>query len=121
MPEEPRQIKVVAFEARRAFEERTIPRPLLRNLYFEYNPHLLDTDVFLDVAADIFPVSSCSLATVYLRHLLGEGELVEGWYYDEPHQFLGLGKLVADITADQFGGPKVYVGPAEEPWARLTA
>jgi hypothetical protein len=28
-----------------------------------------------------------------------------------------IGEIVVDITADQFGGPAVYVGPLAEPWS----
>jgi hypothetical protein len=85
-----------------------------------------------------FPVSACETATAELRHRVGRGEIIVGSYgqddgghYDHeqeryvdgyfeygarPHTFLGMGSTalapstIMDITADQFGGPKVYVG-----------
>jgi hypothetical protein len=29
---------------------------------------------------------------------------------------LAIGSTIIDITADQFGGPAVYVGPPRPPW-----
>lgn len=110
-------IMATAIEARQAFEQHEVPKPLLRSLYLEQNPSFLDIDRYLDFADRIFPTGNCGLATVYLKHLLGEGELADGEYITNSHQFLEIGKLVVDITADQFGGPKVYVGPLELPWS----
>lgn len=111
-------VKNIAYEARRAFERGSIARYLLKSLYLEYNPSFLDIDNYLDFAERIFPKGNCGLATVYLKHVIGAGEVVEGQYIVEPHQFLTIGSLAVDITADQFGGPEVYVGPLDLPWSR---
>jgi hypothetical protein len=110
-------IRSIASEARHAFEERTVSRDLLSGLYLSYNPSFRGDIVrFLDFRESIFPKANCGLTAVYLKHLFNEGKIVEGEYYLEPHQFLSIGKLVVDITADQFDGPPVYVGPLEFPW-----
>ncbi len=111
-------IKVIAFEAREAFEKQTIARPLLRSLYLEYDPNVRDIDGYLDFAEKIFPEGNCGLAAVYLKHLLGGGEILRGEYIIQPHEFLELGGVAVDITVDQFGGPEVYVGPLVPPWGR---
>jgi hypothetical protein len=41
---------------------------------------------------------------------------VRGTYSGYSHTFLLLGGNVVDITADQFDGPPVYVGPLTQPW-----
>ena len=112
-----KNIEIVAFETRKAFEHRTVPKSLLRSLYSVYNPNLDEVDRFLDLAADIFPEGNCGLASVYLQYQLGEGNVLGGRYEREPHSFLGIGKLVIDITADQLGGPPVYVGYLQPPWS----
>jgi hypothetical protein len=120
MPKPLETIDIIAQEARQAFEANIIARPLLRKLYLEYNPSVLDVDNYLDFAARIFPKGNCGLASIYLQHQLGVGKVVEGTYClersIEPHQFLKVGELIIDITADQFDGPAVYVGPLELPW-----
>jgi hypothetical protein len=110
------KVRSTAIDVRQAFDKGTVPRPLLRELYLEYNPDVLDLDQFLSYATDIFPKGNCGIASIYLRHVLGQGIVTEGQYLTEQHQFLQLGKVVVDITADQFGGPPVYVGPLELPW-----
>ncbi len=110
------EIIQVATTARQSFEKDAIPRPLLSSLFKNYNPDFLDVDNYIDFSLKRFPKDNCWLASVYLRHVLGEGDVVEGAYDLEVHQYLQIGKLAVDITADQFGGPPVYVGPIVEPW-----
>lgn len=69
-----------------------------------------------------FPRDCCDVATILLIDRVGEGEFVPGVFYSRPrvfkgHAFLQLGGVIADITADQFGGPRVYVGDLVLPWS----
>ena len=108
-------IRRIAAEARAAFEEGRVDRRLLKRLYRQYQavPKLRR---FLDKASGLFPNLNCGLASLYLRHRLGEGRVVQGMYGTQNHTFLLVGDLAADITADQYGGPKVYVGRLRSPW-----
>ncbi len=70
-----------------------------------------------------FPRGWCDIASVVLMHRLGEGELLTGVYYKSPrvfdsHAVLSVGGAICDMTADQFGGPKLYVGEFVLPWTR---
>lgn len=59
---------------------------------------------------------------MYLKHILGIGKEERGKYGEEDHTFLLIEeekpeqRLVIDITSDQYGGPRVYVGPLQAPW-----
>jgi hypothetical protein len=110
------ELQKFAEQARRDFEAGSIARPLLRKLYSAYNPQIGELDVFLDGASNLFPQGNCGLASVYLKEITGEGEVVQGKYGSEPHTFLVINGQVIDITADQFDGPAVYVGNLAEPW-----
>lgn len=58
-------------------------------------------------------------ATVYLNHLFSAGEIVNGKFKGNNHTFLLLDQnIVVDITADQYGGPRVYVGEMKLPWSK---
>lgn len=71
-----------------------------------------------------FPSMACDLASAVLRHRVGYGEVSEGSYEGLVHTFLNLGETalgpetIVDITADQYGGPRMYVGPLTEPWSK---
>ena len=66
----------------------------------------------------MFPNLNCGLATVYLRKLFSDGKIVNGKYQNKNHTFLLLeDSVVVDITSDQYGGPKVYVGLLQSPWS----
>jgi hypothetical protein len=111
-------------QARYDFELDRISHDLLANLYAGYNPDV-DAELFVNEAMRIFPTGSCGLAAVYLQHFYGEGEVRYGKYAGKGHTVLNLGSLfvaksefvIADITCDQNGGPKVYVGKLKEPWS----
>lgn len=105
---------------RRDFESGKIPKKLLADLYHNYNPSV-EIDSFIDEAERLFPALNCGLASVYLQHVIGRGEVVHGSYNDHNHTFLSIGELIIDITADQFGGPKVYIGPLQTPWSLTSA
>ncbi len=110
-------LKFLAQRARDDFEVGAVSRQLLRRLYLDYNREIEDIDGFLDRAARLFPKGNCGLASVYLRHVLGIGEVVKGRYYGKPHTFLLVDVRILDITADQFGGPSVYIGDFTQPWS----
>jgi hypothetical protein len=106
----------VAKKAREDFELGAIPEDLLITLYQAYH-HLDDPGQFISEAKRIFPKLSCGVATVYLKHRLGKGKIIRGSYDRESHTFLMIENVVIDITADQYGGPKIYVGPLQKPWS----
>jgi len=65
----------------------------------------------------MFPKLCCGLATVYLRRCLGGwGVVWQGFYKVTPHTVLVADDFLVDITADQFGGPAIYVGHILYPW-----
>ena len=102
-------------EARDDFENGLIDQNLLVELYRGYTD-VGDTARFVTKAREIFPNGNCGLASLYLKKELG-GEIVQGKYGEHNHTFLLHNDTVIDITADQFGGPKVYVGPLRSPWS----
>lgn len=102
-------------EIRKQFEERAIDQSLLAQLYQEY-ADVGDTTRFVTKARDMFPRGNCGLSSLYLKKELG-GRIVQGKYGRHKHTFLLIDDTVVDITTDQFGGPKVYVGPLQPPWS----
>jgi hypothetical protein len=102
-------------EVRKDFENKEVDPVLLQRLYSEYND-ISDIEIFIAQAINQFPLLSCGVASVYLRHILGAGEIVQGRYHDNYHTFLLLKNLLIDITADQYAGPAVYIGALKEPW-----
>lgn len=112
-----KQLEKKAYRVRRKFERGTIPPFELAWLYDSYNP-ILDITRFISTAQEIFPRLSCGLASAYLQRLLQKGVVVHGTYKGHGHTFLLIDDhWIVDITADQFGGPKVYVGPLKSPWS----
>lgn len=103
-------------QTRKQFEMGLINRKQLIELYREYTD-VGDTGQFVNKAKDIFPHGNCGLTSLYLKTELG-GEVIQGKYGEHDHTFLFVDDAVVDITADQFGGPKVYVGPLQSPWMR---
>lgn len=103
-----------AYQTRKQFEAGIADCELLIELYREY-ADVGDTSQFVDKARNIFPLGNCGLASLYLKKELG-GEVVQGKYGEHNHTFLLIDDTVVDITADQFGGPEVYVGPLRKPW-----
>ena len=112
-----------AAEARKQFADHEVDPHLLQTLYALYNPAVGDVAHFVQQANELFPRLNCGLATVYLKHLLGIGREEQGKFGDEDHTFLLIEedgseqKTVVDITSDQYGGPRVYVGHLQSPWA----
>lgn len=103
-------------EAAARFERGEVEKDLLEHLYLNYNL-VEDIESFLHKANKMFPHLNGGLASVYLRCFLGEGRIVQGKYGKEKHTFLLINeKIVVDITADQYGGPSVYVGKIGGKW-----
>ncbi|MEK9167885.1 MAG: hypothetical protein AAB769_00945 [Patescibacteria group bacterium] len=107
-------IEKTVCKIRAQFETGLVNRYLLINIYNEYTD-VGDTVSFVNKAKDIFPRGNCGIASLYLKKELG-GEIVRGKYGKHNHTFLLIDNTVIDITADQFGGPEVYVGPLQHPW-----
>ncbi len=100
---------------RQEFEQRVVDKALLVELYRDY-AQVPDTEDFVKRAVMLFPRLNCGLASLYMQHRFGTGVITQGKYGNERHTFLMLGDLVADLTADQYGGPPVYLGPLQAPW-----
>jgi hypothetical protein len=105
------------FEIRRSFETGTISEAVLIDLYKEYSD-IEDIALFVHRAKESFPMGNCGLASLYLKKVLGTGEIVQGMYENQPHTFLLVDNQIIDITADQYGGPKIYMGPLIAPWSK---
>lgn len=99
---------------RKDFEKKLISKNILKRLYEEYNPQV-NSNKFVTEAEKIFPKLNCGLTSVYLKNLLG-GKIVQGKYKRHNHTFLLLQGNIIDITADQYDGPKIYVGKLKSPW-----
>jgi len=108
-------IKKTIYQTRKEFETGATNQELLLGLYRGY-ADVGDTLKFINKAKEIFPNGNCGLASLYLKEKLG-GEVVQGKYAKHNHTFLLVDGTVIDITADQFGGPKIYVGPLQSPWS----
>lgn len=109
-----------------------------RRMYGElaeaYKDYLATTGKSIEIGSREFVAAALSnfprradadvVASCYLRQRLQQEGLTEwpvvwhhGGYERAQHTYVLLGGLaIADITADQHGGPEVYVGPIEEPW-----
>ncbi len=107
-------LKLKALQVRKQFENKEIDDCLLKDLYSRY-ASVENIGLFIKTALNQFPKLNCGLASVYLQHLLG-GKMIKGKYEDSNHTFLLVKDQVVDITADQYGGPKVYVGELKLPW-----
>lgn len=108
----------VVAEARASFESATIPNSELEHLYSSY-AEIDDVASFISRSKSLFPALNCGLASVYLKYKLGRGLIVQGTYDGHSHTFLVYDHdTIIDITADQYGGPAVYVGPLCSPWSR---
>ena len=95
--------KNIAIKARKAFETKKIDRSILKELYAQYHP-VRNIDVFINRATSFFPNLNCGVASVYLKYMLGRGNIVNGNYSNNNHTFLLLNKkTIIDITADQYG------------------
>jgi hypothetical protein len=109
-------LRAKAHDTRRAFESGRFDVAIARRAYADYAPNI-DIDLFLARARSLFPALNCGLCSTYLRAVLRRGTVRCGRYNGERHTVLVVGSTIVDITADQFGGPAVYVGPLMWPWA----
>lgn len=91
---------------------------LLVELYSAYNPAVGDVSLFVRTGLRQFPHLCCGLASLYLKELIGTGEVVGVRYGLENHTvYKPLKRTMMDIAADQYDGPEIYVGPMVEPWS----
>lgn len=108
--------KYHALSARAAFERKTVSPEYLAEIYAAYNP-LPDMEGFVAQALFMFPKLNCGLASVYLQNVIPHSRIHRGTYDGEHHTTLLIEEgTIADITADQYGGPRVYVGAIKAPW-----
>ncbi len=105
----------IAMKVRQDFECQNIPKDKLCELYRAYNPEV-DAESFVGNAEAMFPDLNCGVASAYLRDVFGAGDIINGSYDGHRHAFLRVDDVIVDITADQYGGPCVYVGACVEPW-----
>ena len=111
------ELELAAGKIREDFEKQNINYNLLKELYLRDNS-IGDIDSFIEESKKVFPKLNCGLASVYLKEKLKVGEVVKGKYKEANHTFLLIDEeIIVDITADQFGGQKVYVGPVIYPWS----
>lgn len=108
-------IRAKVYGIRNAFESGRFDVSIARRAYGNYAPEI-DIDLFLSRARGLFPALNCGLCSTYLRAVLDCGTVKRGRYNNERHTVLMIGSVVVDITADQFGGPPVYIGPLRRPW-----
>ena len=109
-------LQKIAQDIRKKFEQKQIAQGELAQIYSAYNP-AVNGMTFVVEAEKLFPRLNCGLTTAYLQKILG-GEIVQGRFKDWNHTYLLVDGFVVDITADQYGGPKVYVGEWKFPWTR---
>lgn len=109
------EIRARVTQTREAFESGTFDVTIARRAYADYAPDI-DLDLFLPRARELFPALNCGLCSTYLRAILQRGTVHRGSYNGERHTVLLINSTVIDITADQFGGPPVYVGALRRPW-----
>jgi hypothetical protein len=120
------QIMVIASQARRDFEDGLVTDEELANLIQLHAPQNAETWLpSLPLSRPHFPTFNCGFTSVYLRERLGYGEITNGRYDNKLHTYLAIGETaiapetIVDITADQYNGPEVYVGPLVKPWHEL--
>lgn len=120
------EVRTIAERTREDFESGRIQVDHLLKLGGTYLPDQADkwerSVSRVSAALEIFPALCCELATTVLRHRVGFGNIVQGRYDINSHAYLDLDHsdlpdhTIGDITADQFGGPSIYVGPLRDPW-----
>lgn len=103
-------------EVRAAFEARSCDNGIAAAAYQAYTS-VPDIELFLWRAQVLFPALNCGLCSAYLRSVLSCGSIVHTRYNGHPHTVLAVDNVIIDITADQYGGPPIYVGAARPPWS----
>lgn len=112
-------LKAIAKKMRKAFETQAIPSQELIDAYQAYHP-TKNIKQIVQSSQKTFPHGTSKLTAAYLQKEIGTGTIVHGNYKGKQHAFLKVGKTIIDITADQYGGPAVYVGPLKAPWDLVT-
>lgn len=111
------EIRKSAFLARKSFESGSVDYSFLSKLYSKYN-RVKNIGSFIEKSKNIFPHLNCGLTSVYLKSVFSGGKIINGKYKNHNHTFLLSGnKIIVDITADQYSGPKVYAGLLKKPWS----
>lgn len=111
------RIEQVAWDLRRQFESGEAYTPGLMRLYNSLlKKPIEDIEGFFRSASQLFPRNNCGIATAALFDRLGGQISKDLTYGGISHTVLELGDRIVDITADQFGGPTVYVGKIIAPW-----
>jgi hypothetical protein len=130
------EILAVAVSARHDFETKALELSYLqslvkRELIYIAESYKDDLTSWIEQTIMTFPGDGCELASAVLLDRLQSGKIIYGRYVHEPigphnikksHTFwsqegtLSEHTLIADITADQYGGPPVYVGTMVQPW-----
>ena len=100
---------------RNSFERQSIDLSLLKKLYKKYN-NIDNIDKFINDGVNMFPKLNCGITSLYIKHILKGGRIINGEYKKENHTFLMYKNNIIDITAEQYGGPKIHVGPLKYPW-----
>jgi len=103
-------IKRLVSRARNDLANCVVDKKLLAELYGRHNPSVGNDIDFIQYGLSMFPNLCCGIASVYLRHILGHGQVVTGKYNGRLHTFLLTGITLIDITSDQYGGPPIYIG-----------
>lgn len=101
---------------RAAFEARSYDVGIAAAAYQAYTS-VPDIELFLRRARVLFPALNCGLCSAYLRAVLRRGSMAHMRYNGHPHTVLAVDRVIIDITADQFGGPPIYVGAVRPPWS----
>jgi len=111
-----KEMKSTIKQIRKDFESQNLDYNKLKNLYLNYNA-ISDINEFIEKSKSLFPKLNCGLASLYIQDKLKKGKIVKGKYKDYSHTFLLLeNNIIIDITADQYGGPKIYMNKLKSPW-----
>ncbi len=109
----------IAQESRRIFERKEVDLTHLTELYMRFFRKKNAEDM-ISFSIEMFPNTCCYVATLFLKEQLKGSRYISGGYKRFNHDFLEYRGRILDITADQFGGPRIYVGPLVLPWRART-
>lgn len=130
------EILAVAIRTREDFEQKSLKVQYVQDLVIKHLSYIAESyeaelTAWIEQTLSLFPVNGCEVATAVLLDRLRTGKIVYGRYEHEPlgphnirksHTFWTQSEsnssnpLIADITADQYGGPPIYVGTLIKPW-----
>ena len=120
------EIEKIASDVRRLWESGAIATEKVAFTYRSWLNRLnlqLSEEESIQLVTEaiaMFPTGCCGLASCVLAEHLDNATIVRGYWKASPpcpHTWISVGELMVDITADQFGGPPVFVGPLEAPWS----